>query len=155
MVMMSRKSKRYIEDIITSSPSETVSLGERLSAQLDPGMTILLIGDLGAGKTTFVKGIARGLNIDPDEVISPTFVLLREHTGKIPLYHADAYRTEDSGELIEFGGAEYFNSDGIFVVEWGERWENLAPQDAIRIEIELLEGDRRKFKISSASPLNL
>jgi tRNA threonylcarbamoyladenosine biosynthesis protein TsaE len=115
----------------------------------------LLIGDLGAGKTTFVKGLARGLNIDPDEVLSPTFVLLREYKGEVSLYHADAYRTESPSELVEIGGTDYFNSDGIFVIEWGDRWESLAPADSMRIEIELLGGDQRKIRIESVFPLDL
>lgn len=107
-----------VHEIHTSSAEETKALGTRLASLLFPGAVIGLDGDLGAGKTSFVKGLAAGLGIDEDEVSSPTFTLIAEHgRGKVPLYHIDLYRLEGA-EVEEIGIEEYLSGPGIAAIEW-------------------------------------
>lgn len=114
---------------ISHSPLETEALGESWAAQLSPGWLLGLTGDLGAGKTQLVRGLARGLGC-PDRVHSPSFALMLEyHGGRCPLYHLDLYRLNDPPEVVAAGLEEYLlNPEGIVVVEWIERWlpETLA-----------------------------
>jgi tRNA threonylcarbamoyladenosine biosynthesis protein TsaE len=105
-------------ELRTRSVEETLALGERLAQFLIPGMVIGLDGDLGAGKTCFVKGIARGLGIAEDDIYSPTFTLVAEHyRGRIPLYHIDLYRVE-GGDIEEVGLQAYLGGEGIAIIEW-------------------------------------
>ena len=148
MEKMSKRSKLSTEEFISNSPEETRAWGKRLAQRLGDRECILLVGDLGAGKTTLVKGIAEELGIDPNAVISPTFVLIREHHGKIPLIHADAYRTTDPNEFIEVGLSEYLDQPGIVVIEWGDKLTRLVPANAILIEIEILSESQRRISLS-------
>lgn len=143
----SARSRRSTEEFITHNPEETQAWGEKLAHQLHTGDCLLLTGQLGAGKTTLVQGIARGLEIDPKEILSPTFVLIREHAGKTPLYHIDAYRITNPKELLEVGLLEYFEKPGITIIEWGEKIRALAPADAIEIHLEILQGDDRRIRL--------
>jgi tRNA threonylcarbamoyladenosine biosynthesis protein TsaE len=146
----SARSLPLSEELTTRSAEETRAWGKELAGRLKPGDCLLLVGELGAGKTTLVQGIAEGLGIDPKEVISPTFVLIREYGGKIPLYHVDAYRIKSTAELIEVGIEEYFHGPGIVVIEWGEKVRGIAPAEAIEIQLEILEGDHRRIRLASA-----
>lgn len=148
MGKMSKRSKLSTEELISNSPDETRAWGKKLAQKLGDRACILLVGDLGAGKTTLVKGIAEELGIDPNAVISPTFVLIREHVGKTRLIHADAYRVASANEFIEVGLAEYLEQPGIVVIEWGEKLVELLPAQAILIQIEILDGARRKIVLS-------
>lgn len=128
--------------ITTQSETETRAVASKLSAFLNPGNVILLEGDLGAGKTTFTKGIAMGLGVTRT-VTSPTFTIIKEYMGKIPLYHMDAYRLEESDEDIGF--EEYFNGEGISVVEWAQFIEDFLPKDVLSIEIKHIDTHRREI----------
>ena len=108
------------ETITTRSEAETEALGERLGAALQPGSVLLLRGDLGAGKTTLVRGLARGLGIDPGEVSSPTFVLINEYRGRLTLHHVDLYRLEGAA-VDDLGLDELTDGGGAVVIEWAER----------------------------------
>lgn len=124
--------------------NETESFGKRLAEQAKPGTVIALIGDLGVGKTTLTKSIARGLGID-DTITSPTFNLIRQYEGgRLPLYHFDVYRIGDAEEMYELGYEEYFYGDGLCVIEWADLIEELLPEDAVIINIEYgeKEGER-------------
>jgi tRNA threonylcarbamoyladenosine biosynthesis protein TsaE len=145
----SARSRRLPGEFLSQSAEETHGFGRRLARQLRPGDCLLLVGDLGAGKTTLVQGIAEGLGIEPREILSPTFVLIREHEGRIALYHVDAYRIENPEEWIEVGLAEYFQRAGIVVIEWGQKVKAYAPPDAVEIQLEILEGDRRRIRVLS------
>jgi len=113
---------------------------------LDAGDVVLLDGELGAGKTCFVQGVARGLGVPRDRrVSSPTFTLVNEHPGRVPLYHVDLYRIDDPGELHEIGIAEYLASGGVTVVEWAERLGALAPKERIEIRIEIAGARARRL----------
>jgi tRNA threonylcarbamoyladenosine biosynthesis protein TsaE len=127
-----------LPDRVTSSPAETEELGRELGARLQVGDVVLLTGELGAGKTTFVRGVANGAgSISP--VASPTFQLVRVYPGRLQLAHVDLYRVERDSELRDLG-LEELSGQGAVVVEWGER---LDVDGAARIEIEHLGGDRR------------
>ncbi|KZL39191.1 tRNA (adenosine(37)-N6)-threonylcarbamoyltransferase complex ATPase subunit type 1 TsaE [Secundilactobacillus collinoides] len=120
-----------IEKIVTS-PEETMTIGQKLAPFLQAKDIILLDGDLGAGKTTFTKGLALGLGIKRN-VKSPTFTIIREYQeGRLPLYHMDVYRLEEGGG-DELGLDEYFNGDGVSVVEWSQFVESELPEDYLRI----------------------
>ena len=128
------------ESFITESLIETQTLGEKIGRTLKPGDVVALIGDLGAGKTCLTQGIARGVGIASDEVVnSPSYILINEYNGKIPIYHIDLYRLEDSAEIAELGLSEYIEGDGICVIEWAERMADALPDSAIEIRITLAE----------------
>ncbi|MFQ6117763.1 MAG: tRNA (adenosine(37)-N6)-threonylcarbamoyltransferase complex ATPase subunit type 1 TsaE [Candidatus Bipolaricaulia bacterium] len=138
-------------EFISRSPQETIELGERMAQELRPGDCLALVGELGAGKTTLIKGLARGLGIPEDEVISPTFMLIREHRGgRLPLFHVDAYRIAKPEELQEIGLEEYLLSDeGITVIEWADRVREIIPAGCIEIRIQILSLDERRISILS------
>jgi tRNA threonylcarbamoyladenosine biosynthesis protein TsaE len=129
-------------DLVTNTPAETESAGERFGRGLRQGDLILLEGDLGAGKTTFVRGVARGAG-STAHVASPTFQLVRVYPGRVQVAHVDLYRVEASAELGELGLGELLDQ-GAVVVEWGNRLE--AP-DAAWLSIEHLGGDRRRLRM--------
>ena len=130
-----------MREVETASAAETEAEGERLGRELKPGDLLLLVGPLGAGKTTFVRGLARGSG-SRDPVASPTFVLVRNYRGRIPLAHVDLYRLNRAPELRDLGLDELLD-DGAVVVEWGDRLE--APGARV-ITIEPLGGDRRRIR---------
>lgn len=135
-----------------TSEQETEQLGERIGQTAKPGTVIALIGDLGTGKTTLTKSIARGLGVT-ETVTSPTFNIIREYrSGRIPLYHFDVYRIADPDEMFELGYEEYFYSDGICVVEWADIIEELLPEDAVIIHIERgASEEEREYRIEGES----
>lgn len=127
---------------ITNSEHETKEIGIKLAPLLERGDVITLEGDLGAGKTTFTKGIAKGLGVKR-AVTSPTFMIIKEYDGELPLYHMDAYRLEHSDEDIGFD--EYFYGDGISVVEWASFIEDYLPEERLMVKIELVNTEKRKL----------
>ncbi len=130
--------------LVTHSPEETQRLGARLAALLQPGDVIALQGELGSGKTQFVKGLARGLGVH-ESVHSPTFILANEHrSGRLPLFHVDAYRISTAAEAIGFGLEDYLDADGVTAVEWAERISSALPDECLWIEFrDEGETDRR------------
>ncbi|MDR0386726.1 MAG: tRNA (adenosine(37)-N6)-threonylcarbamoyltransferase complex ATPase subunit type 1 TsaE [Treponema sp.] len=132
--------------IVSGSPEETVAAGERLAGILKPGSVVALRGKLGAGKTCFTKGIARFLGIE-EEVTSPTYTIVSEYGGKIPLYHIDAYRLKGDDDFTALGGEEIIFGRGVSVIEWSERIPESIPAGAVIVELEILSGERRKITI--------
>jgi tRNA threonylcarbamoyladenosine biosynthesis protein TsaE len=118
------------------SVHETIQFGERLGQQLTGGEILALTGDLGAGKTVLTRGIALGLGIPMDQVSSPTFTLIQEYAGSIPLIHVDFYRLERPSEISTLGLEEYFTSSTIVIIEWAERFPQILPSDHIAIRLE-------------------
>ncbi len=133
----------------TASEEETIALGEKLARQLPRRAAVLLIGNLGAGKTTLAKGIAKGLGaVDPDQVSSPTFTLIHEY-GKLPkVYHVDLYRLDRVDEVAALGLEELFEKDSVVLVEWGERFPQIMPAERIEIRIEAGDGDQREITVT-------
>jgi tRNA threonylcarbamoyladenosine biosynthesis protein TsaE len=133
-------------EILTASEEETVGAGEQLGASLRPGDVVLLTGQLGAGKTAFVRGLARGVGAAPDDVSSPTFTLIQEYRGgRATLHHVDLYRLQ-AAEVADLGLDELVSGDGIVAIEWAERWDE-RPADAIDVRIEDSGEDRRQIRI--------
>ena len=130
-----------MKKLISKSVEETKRIGESMGKRLFPGAVVSLVGDLGSGKTCFVKGLARGLQIEEaHSVTSPSFVLVREYPGRIPLYHLDFYRLEVE-QIQNLALEEYFYKDGVTVMEWGDKVEKLLPEAYFEINFTLLERD--------------
>ena len=135
----------------TAGEDETIAAGEALARTLAPGAVVLLYGQLGAGKTAFVRGVARGLGAAADDVSSPTFTIIQEYAGTAAtLYHVDLYRL-DSPEVDDLGLEELVGGDGIVAIEWADRWSG-RPDDAIEVTIEDRGEDRREIRIRLAEP---
>ena len=130
------------------SPADTMKLGEKLGNLLYMPEIILLTGDLGTGKTIFVKGIARGLDIN-DNVNSPSYTLIKEYEGRLPLYHMDLYRLDDESDLYNIGFEEYLNDDGVVVIEWPELARELLPFRCIAIDIKIDKDNNREIEIEA------
>lgn len=126
----------------------TESLGRRLGAMLFPGAVVALDGQLGAGKTHFTRAVAEGLRItNPAAVCSPTYTLVHEYPGPMPVYHFDAYRLRDAREFLELGADEYLAGDGVCVIEWAERVAIALPVERLDVRIERLDENRRRFTL--------
>lgn len=134
--------------IHVKNEEESRLIGMELADKLTSGSVVALSGDLGTGKTTFTKAIAKGLGIK-EMITSPTFTIIQEYEGgRLPLYHFDVYRLDSSDELYELGYEEYFYGEGVCVVEWSDRIEDFLPENAIRIKIEYGENEgERIFQI--------
>jgi len=134
-------------DIVTRTPDETRTVGAGLAELLVPGDVISLTGDLGAGKTTFVQGAARGLGVG-EPVVSPTFVLVREYRGDVPVYHLDVYRLDRLQEVIDLGFEDLLDPSGVIFVEWGDAIDALLPDEHLRVELRTDDGDARRLSFS-------
>lgn len=138
--------------MVSHSVTETESLGERLGGCLRAGDVLALTGDLGAGKTTLVRGIARGLGC-PEPVSSPTFVLMHVYEGRLALYHFDAWRLSGPEDLLGIGAEEYLEGEGVAVVEWSERAEGILPSQRLEIRLESLEApEERRLCLRGLGP---
>lgn len=125
--------------------AEAVDFGIKIGREAAPGTVIALMGDLGAGKTTLTKSIAKGLGIE-EVITSPTFTIVKEYeTGRLPLYHFDVYRIGDVDEMYELGYEEYFYGEGVCVVEWANLIEDIMPEDAVQIHIEYGENEGERI----------
>ncbi len=132
-------------DIIVTSENETMDFAQQLATEMQPGTVLALVGDLGAGKTHFVKGLTHGLGSDA-AVSSPTFTLVHEYGGgSCPLYHFDFYRVDQLEEVVAIGWDEYLDEAGIIVVEWADRFPKLMPEEAQWWQIEILGEDKRRI----------
>jgi tRNA threonylcarbamoyladenosine biosynthesis protein TsaE len=139
------------QTVLTHSEQETFALAERLARDLKPGSFVLLHGDLGAGKTVFVRGLAAGLGVDPEAVTSPTFVLIQHYRGPTPLVHADLYRLESAAAVDDLG-LEEIGSGGVVAVEWAERMPRV-PEGSVVVTIEDAGGDSRRITVEGSNVL--
>jgi tRNA threonylcarbamoyladenosine biosynthesis protein TsaE len=138
-------------ELTTISPEETEAAGARLAATLKSGDVVALTGELGAGKTVFVQGLARALGVGT-AATSPTFVLVNEYRGRVPVHHVDAYRTTSLAELMDLGIEEMMDGDGITVIEWAERVEPLLPARAVRVRIAGVGDEPRTIVVERPTP---
>lgn len=132
----------------TSSEQQTIALGQELARKLPAGAVVLLIGTLGAGKTTLAKGIAKGLGAaEPEDVSSPTFTLIHEYGDPVKVYHVDLYRLDEPREVATLGLEEIFERDAVVLVEWGEKFPELLPARRVEIHIKRLETEEREISV--------
>jgi tRNA threonylcarbamoyladenosine biosynthesis protein TsaE len=135
-----------LPEFLTRNEDETAAAGERLAAALRAGDVVMLYGELGAGKTAFVRGLARGLGAPESDVSSPTFTIVQEYAGRLTLYHVDLYRLEPK-EVDDLGLEELVSGDGVVAIEWAERWHG-RPDDAIEVTLEHAGEDERRIVIA-------
>lgn len=135
-------------ELFSNSAEDTINIGKIIGSSLTKGTVIAFKGTLAAGKTTLTKGIAESLEID-DVITSPTFTLVSEYEGKLPLYHFDVYRLDTVEDFLNIGSEEMMYGDGVCAIEWSEKIESALPKDAIIIEIEILTPETRKITIKN------
>lgn len=134
--------------MVSNSVEETIRIGAALAQKLKKGDVVALIGDLGSGKTVLTKGIARGLGVKNVRYVnSPTFVIIKEYKGKLPLYHFDLYRLDGSGVIDRENFEEYFYGDGITVVEWADKIRKLLPDKYVEVKLTVIGENKRKIEI--------
>ena len=141
-------------EYITNSAQQTEQLGEKLGRILTPGTVLAYTGDLGAGKTAFTRGLAKGLEI-PERITSPTFTIVNEYEGgRLPLFHFDMYRLGSSDELFDIGWEDYLVRGGVCAVEWSENVDDVLDSETIRVDIRRGESDdQRRITITNAPAL--
>ncbi len=137
--------------VTCASAEATRALAAGIARRATPGAVIALSGDLGAGKTCFIQGLAAGLGVD-GPVTSPTFVMVAEHAGRLPLYHVDLYRTESLDEIRALGLAELMGGEGLTAIEWAERAEPMLPARTVRVRIQGAGDEPRTVEIEGAPP---
>lgn len=134
--------------VLSNTPEQTIELGKGIGRVLKSGDVVGLVGELGTGKTVMTKGIAKGLGVKvPKYVNSPSFVLIKEYKGRIPLYHLDLYRLDTLKMLRQIGPEEYLYGDGVTVIEWAQKVEPLLPEEYLRVELEVKGTDKRKIRL--------
>jgi tRNA threonylcarbamoyladenosine biosynthesis protein TsaE len=135
-----------MQRLSTASAEETIGLGTKIGTLLNTGDIITLHGSLGSGKTTIVKGIARALDIE-EEITSPSFTLISEYDGRLPLYHMDLYRIDSVEEFELIGAEELLYGSGVSIIEWAEKIEQILPNNCIAITFTIEDNGRREIRI--------
>lgn len=144
-----RKQHNNKKTLYTSSAEETFDVGKNIGKKLKGGEVILLIGELGTGKTIFVKGLAQGLRVkNNDEITSPTFTIIHQHYGRLPLYHVDLYRITCAEEIYNLGLEEIMNGSNIVAIEWAEKLGALTPKRCIEVFFQHSGGNKRSLFLS-------
>lgn len=135
--------------MISKSAEETIEFGVKFAKKLKRGDCVALIGDLGAGKTVFTKGIARGLGVKNARYVnSPTFVIIKEYEGRFPLYHLDLYRLNRHSCFDDMNYEEYFYDDGVTVIEWADKIRDILPKEHIEVKLTAIDKNKRKIEVS-------
>ena len=145
---------RYRHNLKSGSPEETIALGQRIGAQLLPNDVIALYGDLAAGKTTLTKGVCLFLHAD-QPATSPTFTLINEYEGDLPIFHFDCYRIKNPDEMIMLGFEEYLEKNGIVLIEWPEHISAHIPENSIKIYLNYINDHTRSIEIHASRELEL
>lgn len=139
----------------TASEEETIALGERLAGEFPAKQVVLLIGQLGAGKTTLAKGIVKGLHAaPPEEVSSPTFTLIHEYGPEGRVYHVDLYRLEELRDLATLGLEDLFEREAVVLIEWGERFPEILPEHRTEIRIQVGDNEEREVSVTRIEALS-
>lgn len=134
--------------MLTRSAKETIRLGKEFAGRLRKGDVVALCGDLGSGKTTFTKGIGNGLGVkDALHINSPTFVLIKEYEGRLPLYHLDLYRLNDLKDIEDIAVEEYMYGDGVTIIEWAEKAKKILPKKHIVVKFKVKGAEEREIRI--------
>ena len=133
----------------SGSPEDTLAIARALGGVLRPGDVVALHGDLGAGKTLFCKGVGEALGIPSERIVSPTFTIVTEHAGPVPLTHIDVYRLSGAREAEEIGMRELLSGDGVCLVEWAEKIAELLPMDCVQVTFTISGDDRREIAIDA------
>lgn len=133
----------------SASEDETAGLGRALAEALEPGTCVALVGNLGAGKTRLVQAIARALGVDRQQAASPTFVLIHEYSGRLPLYHFDAYRLKDSDEFLDLGAGELLEGEGVCLIEWADRVADALPRDRLTVTLAPIGETSRRLTFTA------
>jgi tRNA threonylcarbamoyladenosine biosynthesis protein TsaE len=137
----------------SASDQETIELGRKLGTFLSNGDVIALVGELGSGKTWFTKGLALGLGVSPDTILtSPSFSLINDYKGRCTLFHMDVYRLERLSDLLSAGLEEYFYQDGVVAMEWADRWPEILPDWSLRVAFAIVDDRTRKITLSGSHP---
>jgi len=134
------------------SEETTLRVGSTIADLLTPGTVVALIGNLGAGKTALSQAICAAMGVENQQVTSPTFVLIQEYAGRLPVYHFDTYRLRDEDEFLELGADEYLEGEGVCLIEWADRVHDLLPRDRVQIEITITGETTRAINISAHGP---
>ncbi len=140
--------------LVVDTEEATNFLGRQIAEVLQPGTIISLVGDLGAGKTRLVQAIAVGLDVPVEIVNSPTFTLVQEYPGRIPLRHCDTYRLRDPDEFLDLGLDELLAMDGVALIEWGDRVTHLLPRDVLRIEFSIMSPCSRLITMTATGKVS-
>ena len=133
-------------ELKSSGPDETISIGRKLGSILKAGDVACLYGDIGAGKTTLIKGIASAFGIEERDITSASFTIIAEYDTSPPFYHVDLYRLEGGGDVFETGLYDYLNRDGVVIIEWAERLEEV-PEGSIQVSIDITDDSKRTLAI--------
>ncbi len=134
--------------MLTRSSTETIELGETLAKKLSKGDVVGLYGDLGSGKTTFTKGVGKGLGVkNSRQINSPSFVLIKEYEARIPIYHIDLYRLDNLKDIEDIAIEEYIYGDGVAIIEWAEKIKSILPEKHIAVKFEIKGEKKREIKI--------
>jgi tRNA threonylcarbamoyladenosine biosynthesis protein TsaE len=134
--------------IVSNSVDETLSIGRKIAKALGAGDIICLFGEFGSGKTVLTKGIAQGLGIKTNEIISPSFVFIRQYQGRLPFYHFDLYRLKEPRQIVDLGYEEYLFDRAITVIEWADRLRKLLPKEYLKIILEIKGKSKRLIRIA-------
>jgi tRNA threonylcarbamoyladenosine biosynthesis protein TsaE len=138
---------------ITVSDQETIRLGRRLGRVLSGGDVVGLEGELGSGKTWFTKGLALGIGISSDMVVtSPSFTLVNEYEGEYPFFHMDLYRLDSLSDIQSIGLEEYLNSESIVAIEWADRWPEILPEGTVAVKLAIIDEHKREITLSGQNP---
>jgi tRNA threonylcarbamoyladenosine biosynthesis protein TsaE len=143
----------YKYEFFSNSPAATLAMGKKIGEHLLPDSIIALTGELGCGKTLLTRGICAGLNVPLRQVNSPTFVLVNEYRGRLPVFHMDLYRLSGIDDGLEIGIMDYFvrASSGVLIIEWAEKMSSLLPPDLLKVEFDIISVRKRHIVFSSVS----
>ncbi|MGB6410575.1 MAG: tRNA (adenosine(37)-N6)-threonylcarbamoyltransferase complex ATPase subunit type 1 TsaE [Candidatus Deferrimicrobiaceae bacterium] len=136
-------------ELLSSREEDTIHVGRALGNILEPGDVVALTGDLGAGKTAFCKGVGEALGIPSGRIVSPSFTIVTEHRGRLPLSHIDVYRLSSEEEALDIGLDEIVSGKRVCLVEWAEKIRILLPNDCIRITFHILSGEMRRLSVEA------
>ncbi len=151
--MVQAEDREEILEVNTKGSEETLRLGEVFGNLLGRGMVVALMGELGTGKTVLTKGLAKGLGVADDrEITSPSFVLVNEYSGRVPVYHLDLYRLEGVDEVEDLGWEEFISGSGVTIVEWAEKARTLLPPDRIDVHLRWINLQERKLAFIGRGP---